>query len=71
MITDLQAAIGALECAHAKAAGMAKTDKKARCHFEDVIPAMNAVRAAADTLETLVDAELWPIPTYAEMLFIR
>ena len=26
---------------------------------------------AADELEKIVDAELWPLPTYAEMLFIR
>ncbi|MDX1960979.1 MAG: glutamine synthetase III [Leptospiraceae bacterium] len=40
-------------------------------HFRDsVIPKMNEVREIADTLETLVDSEYWPIPTYAEMLFI-
>jgi glutamine synthetase len=32
---------------------------------------MNVVRAAADALETIVDADLWPLPTYAEMLFMR
>jgi glutamine synthetase len=35
-----------------------------------VLPAMNAVRAAADTLETLVADDLWPLPTYQEMLYI-
>ena len=34
-----------------------------------VIPAMNAVRAAADELETIVGREYWPFPTYAELLF--
>ncbi len=33
-------------------------------------PAMDAVRAAADALETLVADDLWPLPTYQEMLFI-
>jgi glutamine synthetase type III len=32
---------------------------------------MAAVRAAADALETVVDAKLWPLPVYAEMLFVR
>ena len=36
-----------------------------------VIPAMNAVRAAGDALEGLVAADLWPLPTYQEMLFIK
>jgi glutamine synthetase len=31
---------------------------------------MAAVRTAADTLETLVADDLWPLPTYQEMLFI-
>lgn len=35
-----------------------------------LLPAMGAVRAAADTLETLVADDLWPLPTYQEMLFI-
>jgi glutamine synthetase len=41
-------------------------------HSRDVlIPAMNAVRAAGDKLETLVAEDLWPLPTYQEMLFIK
>ena len=41
-------------------------------HSRDVIiPAMNAVRAAGDQLETLVADDLWPLPTYQEMLFIK
>ena len=37
---------------------------------DSVIPAMAAVRTAADTLETLVADDLWPLPTYQEMLYI-
>ncbi len=41
-------------------------------HSRDVvIPAMNAVRAAGDKLESLVADDLWPLPTYQEMLFIK
>jgi len=36
-----------------------------------LLPRMNAVRAAADGLEALVDDSLWPLPTYQEMLFMR
>lgn len=32
---------------------------------------MNDVRAHADTLETLVADEMWPLPKYSEMLFIK
>ena len=71
LITDLQIGIEDLEAAQAKASDMAKADKKAEAYRDLVIPAMNAVRTAADELETIVDAELWPLPSYAEMLFIR
>ncbi|GAW50875.1 MULTISPECIES: glutamine synthetase III [unclassified Nocardioides] len=37
---------------------------------DTVIPAMAAVRAAADTLEGLVADDLWSLPTYQEMLYI-
>ena len=37
---------------------------------ETVIPAMEDVRVYCDRLEGQVPAELWPLPTYSEMLFI-
>ncbi|MCU1328685.1 MAG: glutamine synthetase catalytic region, partial [Bryobacterales bacterium] len=41
-------------------------------HFRDtVVPAMLAVRKAVDALEGVVADELWPLPTYQEMLFIK
>jgi glutamine synthetase len=35
------------------------------------IAAMEKVREAADKLEKVVPDDLWPLPKYAEMLFIR
>jgi glutamine synthetase len=37
---------------------------------QELLPAMEAVRAAADTLEGIVADDLWPLPTYQEMLYI-
>ena len=36
-----------------------------------VIPAMRSVRDACDALERVVPADLWPLPTYREMLFVK
>ena len=36
-----------------------------------ILPAMNAVRECADKLEALVPEDLWPLPSYQEMLFIK
>ena len=64
LAVNLRAAIGELEDAVAEA-------ESPESYRDSVIPAMNAVRAAADELETRVDAADWPLPTYAEMLFLR
>jgi glutamine synthetase len=44
-------------------------EAKHYCH--DVVPAMAAVRKTADELEGIVADDLWPLPTYQEMLFIK
>jgi glutamine synthetase len=38
---------------------------------DTVIPAMDAVREVADRLERIVADDLWPLPKYSEMLFIK
>jgi glutamine synthetase len=41
-------------------------------HFhDDVIPAMVALRETADQIEVILPDDLWPLPTYREMLFIK
>jgi len=36
---------------------------------EVVVPAMNELRAPIDALEVICDKELWPVPTYGDLLF--
>jgi len=38
---------------------------------DEVVPAMDGVRAIADRLERVVSDDLWPLPKYSEMLFIK
>ena len=41
-------------------------------YFRDkVVPAMVALRETGDSLECIVPHDLWPLPTYREMLFVR
>jgi glutamine synthetase len=44
---------------------------EAKYFVDKLLPAMLEVRGAADKLEGLVADDLWPLPTYQEMLFIR
>jgi len=42
---------------------------KARAYQEMVLPIMEDLRKDADKLESMMDASLWPIPTYGDLLF--
>jgi len=48
----------------------ASTTEEEAAHAATLLPTMGAVRTAADGLEALVADDLWPLPTYQEMLFI-
>ncbi|MDB5330436.1 MAG: glnA 2, partial [Phycisphaerales bacterium] len=69
-INDFQRGITALEKAlshHAEGDALAHAK-----HYRDhVIASMAELRKAGDKLETIIADDLWPLPTYREMLFIR
>jgi glutamine synthetase len=44
---------------------------EAKHYHTEVVPAMSAVREIADQLEQIVADDLWPLPTYREILFIK
>ncbi len=58
-----------LERAAARARKIDDTVKQAEAYRDKVVPAMLALRGAIDALELLVPADLWPMPTYADLLF--
>jgi glutamine synthetase len=70
LVSQLETALNGLDQAIShEASGSVLSHAK---HFRDkVIPAMVAVRGVADALEALVSDDLWPLPTYQEMLFIK
>jgi glutamine synthetase len=71
LISELNSSIDELKKSDAVAIDIDNTAKKAENFRDYVVPAMSNVRKAADDLEMIVDAKLWPLPTYAEMLFIK
>ena len=70
LIGKLQAGLAGLETAVGHhGGGDALAEAK---HFGGtVLPAMLKVREAADSLEGVVDDDLWPLPTFQEILFIK
>ncbi len=71
LIDRLNDGLDALADVIVKTKAITSIEKKADAYKDKVVPAMAEVRAAADELETLVDADMWPLPTYAQMLFVR
>jgi glutamine synthetase len=70
LVTDLHAALLDLEKANDHE-GPEGGIKHAEYMRDRVIPAMDAVRGVADQLERIVADDLWPLPKYSEMLFIK
>ena len=69
-ISDMQKKSDAL-MHHSEHHASGDTLAHAKYSLDKLIPAMNAVRHAGDHLEAVVSDELWPLPTYREMLFIK
>ncbi len=59
----------ALEEALAKAGGLEDVTEEAMYYKDSVIPAMAALRADADALETITAKKYWPYPSYGDLLF--
>jgi glutamine synthetase len=68
-LADLRSALATLKAALAAEVGH-ETLAEAEHARHQLLPAMTAVRAAADTLEATIADDLWPLPTYQEMLYI-
>ena len=69
LIDDFQAGTDALSkaLAHAGKTGEAH----ARYCRDKVVPLMTALREAGDAIEVMAPSDVWPLPTYREMLFIK
>ncbi len=68
-LAGLEKALATLKAALAEHSGSSALDDAEHAQ-EALLPAMEAVRGAADTLEGVVADDLWPLPTYQEMLYI-
>ena len=52
-----------------EAASIADVKMRAECYCSRVLPAMQELRAAVDSMESLTASRLWPVPTYGDMMF--
>ena len=61
-VDELQAAVNA-------AKSLSDESAKAVAFHDDVLPKMDALRAAADDAETICGEDYWPLPSYSKMLY--
>jgi glutamine synthetase len=71
LIAELTEAIKKLESVNLAENQPEELEPHAEFMRDSVVPAMEDVRAAADKLEKVVADDLWPLPKYSEILFIK
>lgn len=69
LLEEMEKALEQLEKDEAKAAEYTSMKEKAFYYKDVIVKDMEALRTPADKLEQIVDKEMWPFPTYADMLF--
>ena len=69
LLTEAQAALETLQAETAKASAIEDVKAQAFYYKDTVKAAMDALRAPVDKLEMVVDSDIWPMPTYGELMF--
>lgn len=70
-ISAIQQQTAAMVAARKAANRIESEREKALAYSDNVLPVMDVIRRHIDKLELLIDNEMWPLPKYRELLFIR
>ena len=68
-LAEMQNALAKLKDLEAKASAMEDVKAQAFFYKDEIKVAMEELRKPADELEMIVDKDIWPIPTYGELMF--
>lgn len=69
LLKETQVALKKLIDTDAKACGMEDGAAQAAFYHDEVMKAMRELRAPVDKLEMIVDKEMWPMPSYGDLIF--
>ncbi len=69
LLAEAKKALEALKAADEEAAAMPEGKEQAFFYKDVVRKAMEELRTPVDALETIVDKDVWPLPSYADMMF--
>ena len=69
LLTETKAALKKLEAVTEEAAGKEEGKVQSEFYHFSVVTAMEGLRTPVDELEMIVDKEVWPMPSYGDLLF--
>ena len=69
LLKETKAALTTLEQVTQEASTKEEGKVQAEYFREQVVPAMEALRIPVDRLEMIVDKEIWPMPSYGDLIF--
>ena len=69
LLEEAKAALERLTELDERSAEVPEGEELAHYFHDQVFPAMEALRAPVDKLEMLVDKEVWPMPSYGDLMF--
>ncbi len=69
LLSDTKVALQKLTDLEKKSAEVPEGSELAHYFHEVIVPAMAELRAPVDELEMLVDKDLWPMPSYGDLMF--
>ena len=69
LLSEMKVAMADLKDKTERCGTIADMEKRAHTYYDEIVPAMNRLRDAADQLELLVGKEYWPIPSYGDLIF--
>ncbi len=69
LLADTRKALKELIELTEQASAMQRGKEQAEFYRQKVVPVMNALRTPVDELEMIVNKEMWPMPSYGDLLF--
>ncbi len=69
LLSKANKALEELKVLSAEVDAMENVKEMAHAYHDKIVPAMAALRAPVDELELLVDKDIWPVPTYGDLMF--
>lgn len=69
LLSDMRVALAKLVDLTGQCSAIEGAEGQARAYRDQIVPTMEELRRPVDKLEMIVDKELWPMPSYGDLIF--